>query len=126
MPSVTQTINKVNVNRFDTPASRLLSQTEQDARRARMAQREQDAKRAMRLYTLDHAAARTRKGGYPKISDYVQDTWEDGPREQQATEYAKSRFSELPIEQPKRKRTVSPEAKARHVTRDRQRRREVA
>lgn len=121
-----QSVNWGRDSRFDTPASRLLPEDKQQARRARMAARAQDAKRAMQLYAMDNAAAHERKGSYPKIGDYVESTWEDGPREQKATASAIARFDELPPEKPKRQRRQSAEARARHIARDRQRRREVA
>lgn len=80
----------------------------------------------MRLYAIDNAAARQRGHSYPKIVDYVRDTCVDGPSELQATDYAIARFDELPAEKPKRKRNVSLEAKARHIARDRNRRRMMA
>jgi rRNA maturation protein Nop10 len=64
-------------------------------KRARMKARRQEASKAMQLYARDHAAARAGERSYPKIVDYVGWTWVDGPREQLATDYAKSRFGEL-------------------------------
>lgn len=112
----------MNTKQFDTYASRLMPLEEQIERKARMAARAAQAKLALRLYSIDNAAARQRGNGYPKIVDYVHDTWVDGPRELQATAYAISRLGELPAEKPKRKRNVSPEAKARNIARDRSRR----
>lgn len=103
-----------------------LTPEQQIERKARMAARRADANRALKLYASDHTAARARGTGYPKIADYVQDTTVDGPRELEATAYAIARFGELPAEKPKRKRNSSPAAKARHITRDRSRRRMMA
>lgn len=111
---------------FDTPTSVRLPLAEQEARRQRMAQRMNEARQAMRLYAIDNTAARQRGHGFPKIHDYVVDTWVDGPREIEATEYAKSRFHELPTPKPARKRTESADAKARRIQRERSRRREMA
>lgn len=108
------------------PNQGFLTEEQQIERKARMAARQADANRAMKLYCIDNTAARARGHGFPKIADYVRDTTVDGPRELQATEYAISRFGELPAEKPKRKRNSSPAAQARHIARDRSRRRMMA
>lgn len=108
------------------PGKGFLTPEQQIERKARMAQRHEAATLAMRLYAIDHAAARQRGHSYPKITDYVQDTTVDGPRELQATTYATARFNELPAATPAHKRNTSPAAKARHIARDRSRRRAMA
>jgi len=69
---------------------------ERAIRKARQAARRLEADKAMRLYSIDHAAARRGEREFPKLVNYTSWTWVDGPRELVATDYAKSRFSELP------------------------------
>lgn len=70
--------------------------TQRAERKARMKARRDEATKAMRLYSIDHAAARRGERDYPRVVDYTTWTWADGPREMVATDYAKSRFHELP------------------------------
>lgn len=68
------------------------------SRRARQGKytNQRESKKAMQLYSFDHAAWRRGElAVMPHIDNYVGYTWANGPREMIATEYAKSRFSEL-------------------------------
>jgi hypothetical protein len=88
-------MNSTNVcsNEKSTVYSRLSGATR--SRRADKYARQREASKAMRLYALDNAAARRGERPYPQVSDYTAWTWVDGPRELEATDYARSRFHEL-------------------------------
>lgn len=91
-----------NTQQLTVTATRFLSTEERVARLARQKSRYQDATKAMRLYASDNAAAQRGERQRPRMVDYVTDTWADGPREMEATEYAKSRFAEVPAKASKR------------------------
>lgn len=69
---------------------------ERAIRKARQAARAIEAQKALKLYSIDHAAARRGEREFPQLVNYTAWTWVDGPRELVATDYAKSRFNELP------------------------------
>lgn len=73
------------------------------AKRSRQLARQADANKAMLLYSIDNAAYRRGERSQAKMTDYIVWTWADGPREMEATDYARSRFNELPAKRNKRR-----------------------
>lgn len=103
-----------------------LNQEEITAHRAHVKQLNDDASRALRLYQIDMAASRRGEREYPHVKEYTCYVEVNERKCIAATDYAKSRFHELPKKPARRKRNVSPAAKARHIARDRARRAAMA
>lgn len=89
------TIENNQVEAPDAINSYLARVDQRKTRQARQRQRSADAQKAMYIYAYDNRIAKEAGTPRPRIMDYIQDTWVDGPRELEATPYAVSRFGDF-------------------------------